>query len=874
MWLSRAHLQAEPLASVPSQVVRETPADKAHRAAHRAPGKASRWPDVFGVAWVALALGAYLSPALWDGLSFGPTDIANQLSFLTYVPHLAVHNGLNGDVITQAVPWNTLDWLAVHHGQLPLWNNYAGDGMPLMLNFESTSLALPTLFGYVFPLGTSFLAGIAMTLLIAGTGTYAAARLAGVGPIGAALAGTTFMLSGSLSGWAGWAVSGPLAWAGWLLAGALLCWRPGRRRWAGVVVVSIASGFAVYGGFPESLVFVGIALGTIVLVGGIVGAFRGVRSLGGPACLLAGTVAGAALSAPLWLPGIAVLRQSSRATENGTGGLPVHALALLFAQGYDGLPTNGGTWFGPADYYEATAYVGVIAIVLALIALLVSWRRPLVAALGATVLVAVAIIYVPTTQRTFTRLGAGSIATQRMLPMLAFAVAVLAGLGTEILQRRWREPRVRSSALASVVACGAVLAYLVASAPAKGLNAAELAVRRHSLFWPALALGGMAGLLAMTTLSSARDRRVPARPVKGPARAGLPQRTETPPFDGASAEQTSAWETPIGETPAGKTQAGETQARATPPTGGGHATRAAVTGRAAGAACLLLLAAQSAYLVWAGVGINSYASAPFPVTAPVAELQRLVGNNLVALDGTNKHDVTLWSGVGVYPEVNAGYGIRELAVHDPVIPPAYFLTWPDQEATSNAGLGNNFFAPAVGSATRARYYGAAYILAAPGSVPRDTQFVTKLAVPLAGALSLYRVPGAAQFSFDAGSQSRVVSAEQTGNASWRLEVDVRRASSLTLHLTYFPGWHVSADGRALPVHEEGGLFVGTAVPAGARTITVNYWPGGLTAGFALALTAIAALATGSVLVIGSRGRPRPTFSLTTSENPPGGMLTP
>jgi hypothetical protein len=867
MWLSRAHLQAEPQAIVPSQVVRETATNQVHRAGHLAPGKASRWPDVFGVAWIVLVLGAYLSPALWDGLSFGPTDIANQLSFLTYVPHLAVHNGLNGDVITQAVPWNTLDWLAVHHGQLPLWNNYAGDGMPLMLNFESTSLALPTLFGYLFPLGTSFLAGIAITLLIAGTGTYAAARLAGVGPIGAALAGTTFMLSGSLSGWAGWAVSGPLTWAGWLLAGALLCWRPGRRRWAGVVVVSVSSGFAVYGGFPESLVFVGIALGTIVLVGGIVGASRGVRSLGGPACLLAGTVAGAALSAPLWLPGIAVLSQSSRATENGTGGLPVHALALLFAQGYDGLPTNGGTWFGPADYYEATAYVGVIAIVLGLTALLVSWRRPLVAALGATVLVAVAIIYVPTTQRTFTRLGAGSIATQRMLPMLAFAVAMLAGLGTEILQRHWREPGVPSKALVSVVACGVVLAYLIASAPAQGLSAAELSVRRHSLFWPALALGGMAGLLAMTTLSPAPGRRMAAGPVTGPARA--PQPGGTPLTDVGPAAETPAWETPAADTPAEGAQASTK-----PPSAGGHGIRAAVTGRAAGAACLLLLATQSAYLVWAGVGINSYASAPFPVAAPVAELQRLVGNNLVALDGTNKHDVTLWSGVGVYPEVNAGYGIRELAVHDPVIPPAYFLTWPDQEATSNAGLGNNFFAPAVGSATRARYYGAAYILAAPGSVPRDTQFVTKLAVPLAGALYLYRVPGAAQFSFDGGSQSRVISAEQTGNSSWRLEVDVRRASSLTLHLTYFPGWHVTADGRALPVHEAGGLFVGTTVPAGTRSITVNYWPGGLTAGFALALTAIAALATGSVLVVGSRARPRPILSLTTSEDPPGGMLTP
>jgi hypothetical protein len=781
------------------------------------------WGDVLGLAWLVLVLGAYLSPALWDGFSFGPTDIANQLSFLTYAPHLAVHNGLNGDIITQEVPWNWLDWLAVHHGQLPLWNNYSGDGMPLLLNFESSPFALSAIVGYLFPLGASYLVGVAVTLLVAGTGTYVAARLAGVGPLGAALAGTTFMLSGSLSGWAGWAVGGPLAWAGWLLAGSLLCFRPGRRRWAGVVVVSVSSGFAVYGGFPETLLFVVIAIGTIVVAAGVLTAFMGKVSLAGPACWLAGLGGGVALSAPLWLPGLPVLAQSTRASENGTGGLPIHALGLLFAQGYDGLPTRGATWFGPADYYEATAYVGVVAVVLALIAVLVAWRRPLVAALGVSALVSIVVVYVPSMQRFFTRMGGGSIATQRMLPMLAFAVAMLAGLGTELVRRRWREAGMQSKALASVTACALVLVYLFVTAPSGSLSPAELSERRHSLFWPGLAVVGMAAGLGVLALAG-RKRR------------------DTPTTSRSSAF--AFW---------------------------ASGSTASLSG---GIACLVLLAAQSAYLVWAGIGVNSYASATFPVTAPVAELQRLVGNNLVALDGTNKHDVTLWNGAGIYPEVNIGYGIRELAIHDPVIPPAYYRTWPDQDATVKAGLGNNLFVPAVGSATRARYYGAAFILAAPGSVPKSTKLVAQIDVPLAGSLRLYRAPGAAQFTFDGSNQARVVSARQTGNASWRLEVDAPATSALTLHLTYFPGWHVSADGRALAVHETQGLFVGVTVPAGAHTVTVDYWPRELSAGFALAVGAIAALLVGSAVVLGWSARSRSILSLTTMEEPPGGMLTP
>ena len=190
------------------------------------------------------------------------------------MPHLAVHNGLNGDIITQEVPWNSLDWLAVHHGQLPLWNHYSGDGMPLLLNFESSPLALRALVGYLFPLGASYLVGVAVTLLVAGTGTFVATRLAGVGPLGAALAGTTFMLSGSLA-------VGRVGPSAGRRPGRVGCWRapffavsPGRGAGPGRSS-SVSSGFAVYEGFPESLVFLGIATGTIVLLGGSLGALRG-----------------------------------------------------------------------------------------------------------------------------------------------------------------------------------------------------------------------------------------------------------------------------------------------------------------------------------------------------------------------------------------------------------------------------------------------------------------------------------------------------------------------------------------------------------------------------------------------------------------------
>jgi hypothetical protein len=809
------------------------------------------------LAWVVLCLGCYLSPALKDGLSFGPADIGGQLSYLTYVPNLVFHNHLNGDVITQSVAWYRLDWLAVHHGQWPLWDNFSGDGMPLMLNFESAPFSLPALVGYLFPLSASYLVVVAVKLLIAGTGAYVATRLAGARALGAAMAATTFMLSGSLSGWAGWAVTGPLVWAGWLVAGVLLCWRPRRWRTTGVAVVAVSSAFAVYGGFPETLVLAAIALAALVLIGGAMAQQRRQVGPGAIARCLGGLAGGAALSAPLWLPGLAVLRQSSRFTENATGGVALRGLALLFAQGYDGLPTAGSTWTGPANYYEATAYVGIVALVLALFAVLVAWRRPMVVALAGTGALCLVIIYGAPTQRLFTDLGGGDIATQRMLPMLAFCTALLAGLGTEALRRGWQDGGTQRRLLASLVVCGAVLVYLLLISHGKGITPAELSTRRLALLWPLLTVLGMAAVLALAIRAQSQARR---------RRAGTP----------------GAW---------------------------------------IPAACLVLLASQSAYLVLAGVGLNSYSSRPYPVDKSVAALQHLVGDGLVALDGPNTKDVTQWTGTGLYPEVNLGYGIREMAIHDPVLPPSYLQTWPVASATVNDRLGDNVFVPSVGSAKRARFYGAQFILASPGRRPKGAVFVTKIPAALVKYVFLYRVPGAAQFSFGplsgpAGGGARVLAQSQPQNGTWRLGVRVPRTSALTARVTYLPGWHVLADGYDLPVHEVDGLFVGATIPAGTRTIVVRYWPGSLTTGFDLAVAALVGLALassveevrrrralalvkpvgqgqlvgtgdldgyGAVVAAGSLvpgppdpgpSVPRSSFSLTTNEDPPGGMLTP
>ena len=167
--------------------------------------------------------------------------------------------------------------------------------------------------------------------------------------------------------------------------------------------------------------------------------------------------------------------------------------------------------------------------------------------------------------------------------------------------------------------------------------------------------------------------------------------------------------------------------------------------------------------------------------------------------------------------------------------------WP--AATVNDRLGDNVFVPSVGSAQRARFYGAQFILASPGRRPEGAVLVAKIPAALVKYVFLYRVPGASQFSFGPSSSGRSSSGAGEGA---RVRPSPSRERDVAPGRAGAEG--VGADGAGdvparlarpgrwacLPVHEVDGLFVGATVPAGTRTIVVRYWPGGLSTGFALA----------------------------------------
>jgi hypothetical protein len=779
---------------------------------------AKRRADLFGLAWIFCFALLFVSPALKDGPTFGPADLGSTLSVLTrgsvalstdcvYLPGTPLppnpqcsHDNDNGDQTDQSIPWANENWELVHHGELPLWNDLSGTGMPQLLNFESGSFSLPSLVSYLAPLSLAFLVIVIMKLLICGFGAYVFARLLRCRPIAAAFTGTTAMLCGSFAGWIGWSISATFCWAGFVAAGLLWCYRePGRT--APVVLLAVSVAFTIYGGFPEGMVIEAIVFALLIGATGIAWLARYRRiDLVGIGRMGFGAAGGLALSAPLWLSGLSSLRASIRANQVAGAGILPKGLSLLFAQGYYGLPTTGSVFFGTAatyhppgvavtggipDYFESATYVGVLAIVMVVVAVLISFRRPIVLGLSAAAVGCLLLAYRIGTpgivQRLIGHIGLQSLVTSRSLVLLGFVIATLAGLGVELVIERSADRAIRRALVLGTAAVTVVLGVLAVHA-ASGLSAVELTLRRESLYWPV-------ALIVVLVVSSVAllDNRIA---LPGPL-ARL------------------------------KSRPGESLA-------------------------VLVLVGQSAFLLFAGVGINSYAKSEFPATSATATLLSDVGSSLVGLDdcvpstGVPICDVRDWNGTGLYPETNIGFGVDELAVHDPLAPATLFTSWPIPNSGQQAA-GVNLFAPSINTVALARRYGVSFILvclskaACPGvSPPAGTTHVATIA-----GEDLVKVPDSARF---VATGARIASVSHPSDATYEVRLDPSSTASRLLgHITNAPGWSASIDGKSATLTEAGGVDLIVGVPAGASEVTFSYSPPHFVPALGLALLALLAL---------------------------------
>ncbi len=746
-----------------------------------------------------------LAPALHHGLSLGSYDILTR-SGLTQVPGATVRNTVSGDQIAEMIPWSTQAWTQVHHGDIPLWNPLSGLGLPLAFNWQSATFGLPALISYLLPLHLAYTAQIIITLVIAGTGAYALARVLGLGVIGCATAGTVYELSGSFFGWLGWPHAAVMSWAGWLFALVILIVR-GEHRARHILVFAVLFALAIYAGEPEIFSILVISLVIFILTMLIVkfrveGTMRlAVRPL---LDLSIAALAGVALSAPLTLPGLQVLSRSTRssgtllaATEVGKA-LPAHDFIHLIVQGYNGLPIAGNQVFGDAVYTDTAAYVGLIAVALAVLGTIHRWRRPETVGFAVLTIVTLAITFAPPIEAVFIHIPlVQTIDWHRNLMVVGLGVAILAGVGMDTLVRQGAQKSTRLL-LAGTLAGGLVLLLVIWVVGTSGLSQLDARLRRDSLVWP-LATGCLA--LVVVAVMGAIMSRGKTRGADT-ASTGVSPKREDAPSEGV-----------LG------------------------LPRRLSAGQVAG---VLLLLLETAFLVASGAQLWSSSADYVRPTPAVASLVRAVGGATVGFGVFTCYAGPGLSSLGVLPESNILFGLHELDLYDPVLPRGYFQSWAALSGTAPGAPIYNSFCPALTTASEARRYGVQFVLEPEGAAgPVGAVFDEKI-----GKEDLYRVPDSADaVLIQATPRGKLPSADATGNpvtvdhpspSSLSITTSSRSDQVLRLRVTDEPGWHATIDGHPLQLEPFAGVMLQARIPAGRHVINLHYWPTLFTVGLLVA----------------------------------------
>ena len=744
---------------------------------------------------MAAAVGIMI-PALRHGLSLGEYDWLSGYGMLQQHGVL-VHNGFAGDQINEMIPWTSLAWTQVHHGQLPLWNPYSALGMPLAFNWQSAVFSLPNLIGYLFPLRLMYTVQVMATLLIAGTGAYVLGRVLRLSIVACALAGTVFELSGPFFVWLGWPIASVVAWTGWLCAAVVLIIR-GRHKIRDVAFFSVALAFAIYAGEPDTLV---LLVGTLVVFALVLLGFRAKQAGGfGPVVvpfrnLVIALIAGMFLGAPLLLPGLELVSKSIR----NSGGSALNAQSALSV---NYLFRTAFPWLIGTPIVHEYKYIGIIAIVLALAALVFRIRQPEVAALAAVVLVTGIVVFVPAAISVINALpGLHAVRLPRALNFFTFGVAMLSAVGLHVFVRSPGNRSVLRFMGAAFGVCALALAVFWFT-DRHHLLKFQNTIRDRGFTW--LLAGVVAGLVVVAVEVVAARRGQPAEEATtetGPDK--LPRR---------------------------------------------HRLRVCTA--------IILLGTETIFLIWSGMGLWTSSSTPFASTPSTVALQRAVGSALV---GFGAPQCLFPPGLGIPVNDNIVYGVHELAVYDPMVPRDYYIAWKVSTGDQGGQPTISHYCPGIANAGIARAYGVSYVIEPHGTGgPIGGVYDTEI-----DGEDLYRIPGASPAvlvpqpsSGQQPSSSAIgvpVPVSHPNPAAWRLTTNSSTPQVLRLHLTNVPGWHATIDGRPLTLKQYSLIMLQAEIPPGRHVIELNYWPSSFTEGIVLAvLAAVGLIVAGVVGIVRSR----------------------
>jgi hypothetical protein len=536
----------------------------------------------------------------------------------------------------------------------------------------------------------------------------------------------------------------------------------------------------VYAGHPETLLINVLCIATVAVVmlarrairdGHLGACVRPVIALG-----LTG-VAAFGLAAPLLLPGIEVIERSTRGSALAIP-LPANASVGLLLAGYHGYPIRGSNYFGPVNYYETAAYVGIIALVLVCVALVHCWRESAVLAMGAVAVLCAVLSYSMDVSRLIERIPfLQTIQWSRAVMVLDFALAVLAGVGLQVLLDHSGRRATRRSWWGSTLVLSLVVAIIWFHHARAPMSSTDARIQARSFMWAWVQL---AVLLLMGGVLSVASR---------------------------------------------------------------HRSWFAVRFRSAlTIAAALLLAVEAAFLLTATPSLWASADDAFPVTASVARLKAVVGQDRLGF--ASCPSVIAVPPLGILAGTNAAYEVSEITAYDPILPTSYFPSYYDALGQPSAIVGRGGFCPSLSTGTLARHFGVSFILASAGSPPPSgVNFKETI-----GGEDLYEVPGAGVITVQPATMSpdspeatvATISGNMDDLSSLRTVIEVATPSTMYVHVTNYDGWSATIDGRDLPLSTWAHTMLKASVPPGRHVIVMRYRPRTFTVGLMLAgATAVA-----------------------------------
>ncbi|MBI3911314.1 MAG: YfhO family protein [Armatimonadetes bacterium] len=329
---------------------------------------------------VLLALPALLlARQLFGGLSLVPLDLIPHMSpWQDYLPGASpAHNPLL-DSLQQYYPRRVYFQERVLAGELPLWNPYLYLGIPFLAAQQSAVFYPPAWLLLGTTPETCFAWSGWLHLFIAGAGMYALLRQLDLGPLAALAGGIAFQLNGFSIVWL--AYPNVSQWTlSWLPLIAFL-WERGRRgSVASLAATGLCLGLAILGGHGQISFYVLLAATSFILVRSRCNRDRRATSwrgalltLGLPLALGLGLAAGHALPAWEYLPRTDRGARVPWEALDGTA-FPTRQLVTFLVPRFFGDGTLANLYWGKLHFVEMMAYPGLVALMLATLAL---WPQP------------------------------------------------------------------------------------------------------------------------------------------------------------------------------------------------------------------------------------------------------------------------------------------------------------------------------------------------------------------------------------------------------------------------------------------------------------------------------------------------------------------